>query len=85
MATLPLILFELFPLELCASRKSCPLYNLKTAFKSYIHETLYNYQSALDVVQNARMVTLSFILFELFPLELCASQKPCPLYNLKTA
>ena len=31
------------------------------------------------------MVTLPFILFELFPLELCASQKPCPLYNLKTA
>ena len=84
MVTLPFILFELFPLELCASRKSCPLYNLKTCL-SYIHETLYNYQSALDVVQNARMVTLPFILFELFPLELCASQKPCPLDNLKTA
>ena len=43
------------------------------------------YQSALDDVQSARMVTLPFILFELFSLELCASQKPCPLNNLKTA
>ena len=36
-------------------------------------------------MQIARKVTLPFILFELLPLELCASQKPCPLYNLKTA
>ena len=35
-------------------------------------------------MQSARMVTLPFILFELFPFELCASQKLCPLYNLKT-
>ena len=31
------------------------------------------------------MVALPFILFELFPFELCASQKWCPLYNLKAA
>ena len=36
-------------------------------------------------MQSVRMVTLPFILFELFPLELCASQKLCLLYNLKTA
>ena len=30
------------------------------------------------------MVTLSFILYELIPLELCASQKSRPFYNLKT-
>ena len=83
MVTLPFIFFELFPFELCALQKSCPLYNLKNHL-IFIHETLYKYQSALDVVQNARMVTLPFILFELFPLELCASQKPCPLDNLKT-
>ena len=34
-------------------------------------------------MQSERMVTLHFILFELFSLELCPSQKPCPLYNLK--
>ena len=42
---------------------------------SYIHKTLYKYQSAWDEVQSARMVTLPFILFELFPLELCPTQK----------
>ena len=36
-------------------------------------------------MQSARMVTLPFILFELFPMELCAAQKSCPLYNLKIA
>ena len=51
---------------------------------SSIHETLYNYQSAWDDVQSARMVTLPFILLELLPFELCASQKSCPLYKLKT-
>ena len=51
---------------------------------SYIHETLYKYQSAWDDVQSARMVTLPFILFELFPFELCESQKSCPLYHLRT-
>ena len=34
---------------------------------SSIHETLYKYQSAWDDVQSARMVTLPFILFDLFP------------------
>ena len=34
-------------------------------------------------MQIVRMVTLRFIIFELFSLELCASQKLCPLYNLK--
>ena len=29
-------------------------------------------------MQSARMVTLPFILFELFSLELCPSQKRCP-------
>ena len=42
---------------------------------SYIHETLYKYQPTGVNVQSARIVTLSFILFELFPLELCPSQK----------
>ena len=42
---------------------------------SYIHETLYKYQQTWVDVQSARIVTLSFILFELFPLELCLSQK----------
>ena len=50
-----------------------------------IHETLYRYQLAWDDVQSARKVTLPFILLELFSLELCPSQKPCPLYNFKTA
>ena len=36
-------------------------------------------------MQSARMVTLPFTLFELFPFDFCASQKLCPLYNLKTA
>ena len=36
-------------------------------------------------MQSAKMVTLPFILFELFLFELCASQKLCPIYNLKTA
>ena len=36
-------------------------------------------------MQSARRVILPVILFELFPLELYASQKLCPLYNLKTA
>ena len=40
---------------------------------SYVHETLHKYQSAWDDVQSARivtlpLVTLPFILFELFPL-----------------
>ena len=74
MVTLPFILFELFPLELCASQKPCPLYNLENGL-SYIHETLYMYQPTCVDVQSARTVTLSFILFELFPLELCQSQK----------
>ena len=42
---------------------------------SYIHETLYKYQPTWVDVQSARIVTLSFKLFELFPLELCPSQK----------
>ena len=42
---------------------------------SYIHETLYKYQPTWVHVQSARIVTVSFILFELFPLELCQSQK----------
>ena len=42
---------------------------------SYIHETLYNYQPTWVDMQSASIVTLSFILFELFPLELCPSQK----------
>ena len=41
-------------------------------------------QLAWDDVLRAGMVTLPFILFELFSLELCPSQKPCQLYNLKT-
>ena len=84
MVTLSLILYELFPLEIYASQKPCLFYNLKTLL-SYIHETLLKYQSAWDDMQSARMVILPFILFELFSLERCASQKPCPLYNLKTA
>ena len=75
MITLPFILFELFSLELCPSQKPCPLYNLKTAWLSYIHDFLYKYQPPWVDLQSARIVTLSFILFELFPLELCPSQK----------
>ena len=82
MITLPFILFELFPFELFASQKSCLLYNLNHL--RYIHENLDKYQSTLDDEQSARMVTLPFILFELFPFEFCASQKSCPLYSLKS-
>ena len=57
--------------------------NLENRLSS-IHETLYKYQSAWDDMQSARMLTLPFILFELFPFELCASQKSYPLYNWKT-
>ena len=42
---------------------------------SYIHKTFYKYLPTWVDVQSARIVTLSFILFELFPLELCPSQK----------
>ena len=42
---------------------------------SYIHETLYKYQPTWVHMQSASIVTVSFILFELFPLELCQSQK----------
>ena len=42
---------------------------------SYIHETLYKYQPTWVDVQSARIVTVSFILFVLFPLRLCQSQK----------
>ena len=56
---------------------------------SYIHETLYKYQSAWEDVQSARMVTLPFILFELFPWELVHHKnhvrsrtwKPLKLYS----
>ena len=34
-------------------------------------------------MQRARKITLPFILFELFPFELCASQKSCPLLTWK--
>ena len=35
---------------------------------SYLHETSYKYQSALDDVQSIRTITLACILFKLFPL-----------------
>ena len=39
--------------------------------------------TALDDVQSARTITLAFILFDLFLLELRLSvTKSCPLYNL---
>ena len=80
MVTLPFILFELFSFELCASQKLCPLYNLKTT--QAIFTKLYtNINKHKMTLQSARIVTLPFILFELFPFELCASQKSCPLYN----
>ena len=57
----------IFPTGVCLSvTKSCPLYNLKMQQAS--SETLYKYQSILSYV------TLVFILFEVFPLELCLSQ-----------
>ena len=34
--------------------------------------------------KNGNSAFNTFILFELFSFELCASQKSCPLYNLKT-
>ena len=34
-------------------------------------------------MQSTRTITVPFILFELFQLELCPSQKMYPLYNLK--
>ena len=45
MVTLPFILFELFPFELCASQKILSALSLENHL-SYIHETLYKYQSA---------------------------------------
>ena len=36
---------------------------------SYLHETSYKYQSTLDDVKSATIITLAFILFELFPLD----------------
>ena len=73
MVTLPFILFELFPFELCASQKLCPLYNLKTTeaiFTNFI-QTSTNMSRRAEC-KNSNSV---FILFELFPLELCPSQK----------
>ena len=49
---------------------------------SYIHETLYKYQPTWVNVQSARIVTLSFILFQLFLLELCPSQKQLSMTTL---
>ena len=75
------ILFELFPLELCHEMVS---YLKLGTCSRYLQETSYKYETTLDDVQRAKTVTLAFLLFELFPLELCPSQKTCPLFNLKT-
>ena len=74
MVTLPFILFLVISLgTLCLTKIVSALY-LENRL-SYIQETLHMYQPTCVDVQSARTVTLSFILFELFPFELCQSQK----------
>ena len=68
--TLAFIFLNYFSLETLSVIKSCPVYNLKTVPK--LNETLYEYQSTVE--QRARTITLAFILFELFPLEVFLSQ-----------
>ena len=82
MVTLPFILFELYPFELCASQKWCSLYNLKTTLA--IFTKLYTNINQHEMKCRVQEWSLPFIHFESFSLELCPSQKPCPLYNLKT-
>ena len=67
----------------CFSQGVClsQIVSLKLYSQNFIQISI----SMRDDVQSARMATLPFILFELFPLELCPSQTSCPLYNLKTA
>ena len=63
MVTLPFIVFELFPFELCASEKSCPLYNLKTTYAIFT-KPYTNINQHEMACRSAILVTLPFILFE---------------------
>ena len=68
------------PLSVC--HKSCPLYNLKP-LKLYSGNFI---QISISMRWRAECKdgNSAFYSFELLPFELCASQKFCPLYNLKS-
>ena len=79
---LAFIRFELFPLFWVTSfgtlsvTKSCRLCNLKSVQdikKLYLN--INQHQSISINMQSARTITRAFILFQLFPLEICLSQK----------
>ena len=77
-----------FPL-IVSDAISCPLHNLNTHLVFY-HDTLQLCRTYLDDVSDTRMTTLTYILFEFFPLTYILSYFPlmvsnvisCPLHNL---
>ena len=61
--------------DICWMCESTVFTSFRLHCSSYFHVTLYRYQSTKDNMQSTRAVSLGLIFFELFPLELCQTQK----------